>query len=341
MGERGSRSFVFVVPDPAGTVSGGHIYNQQMMDALRRQGCEVEEARLWQAADRMARSECSWFVFDSLYLAPESLSELSQLPLESRSSVFLAHHLESLCPFDGRSGEDVFEGEEWPQLRRFSRVWATSSFMAEYVVAASGGRCSTIMVEPGLDAVQPGSAELHDPPRVLLVANLTPRKAVLDLLLVLADRPRLPDFELRVLGGDLDPQYAESCRSLVAGHPALASRVVFAGAQSPESMSLEYCSGDLLVSAAVVETFGMALQEAMAYGLPLLVRDGGYSGRHLVGQGAGEVHQTVGALADSLLCLLADRQRLSALKRSAHAARPEPQAWSAAAASLVEQLCRG
>lgn len=330
-------SFVFVLPDPAGVVSGGHLYNQRIIQALCDKGCCVEQIELAQAGVRMASSS-SRFVFDSLYLDPEAAVELSRLPLENSASIFLAHHLHSLFPPAGRTAEAVFAEHEWPHLRRFSNCWATSPFMAEYLVAKGIEPRRIVTVEPALEAVEPGRLELEDPPRVLVVANLIARKGVLELLSCLSTESELPAFELRILGGDLEPEYARACRELVAGHPALASRVVFAGTRLPEEMPAEYRRGDLLVSVAAVETFGMALQEAMAHGLPLLLREGGYSGRHLVGRGAGEVHETVEELVVSMLGLLDMTEQLTALKRAARAARPEARSWTDAAVSLLEQL---
>ncbi|MEE2888402.1 MAG: glycosyltransferase family 4 protein [Planctomycetota bacterium] len=330
-------SFVFVLPDPGDVISGGHLYNQRITQALRGKGCRVERIELPQAGGRMA-SSASRYVFDSLYLDPKSLVELSRLPLENSASIFLAHHLHSLFPPDGRAAEAVFAEHEWPQLRRFSHCWATSPFMAEYLIANGVESRRVVTVEPALEEVQPGRLELQDPPRVLVVANLIARKGVLEFLSCLASKSELPTFELRILGGDLEPDYARSCRELAADNPALASRVVFAGTRLPDEMPAEYRSGDLFVSVAVVETFGMASQEAMAHGLPLLLREGGYSGRHLAGRGAGEVHATVEELVVSMLGLLNKTERLVALKRAAHAARPAGRTWTDAAVSLLEQL---
>lgn len=333
-----SEPLVFVLPDAGDVVSGGHLYNQRIIEALRAAGCHVEQIELASAGDRMRSDSPARFIFDSLYLDPGSAAELARLPMENTSAMLLAHHLHSLFPPAGRTADEVFATHEWPQLSRFAGCWATSPFMAEYLVERGIEADRIITVEPGFEATVSGRLELGTPPRVLLVANLMLRKGVLELLMALAECPDLPPFELRILGGDLEPEYARACRELVRSRAELASRVEFAGVRPPDEMPEEYRCGDLLISVAAMETFGMALQEAMAHGLPLLLREGGYSGRHLIDRGAGEVHESVEKLAASLLGLLSEPMRLAKLKRAAHVARPPRRTWDDAARSLLDQL---
>ncbi len=106
----------------------------------------------------------------------------------------------------------------------------------------------------------------------------------------------------------------------------------------PATMPDEYRRADLLVAVAAMETFGMALGEAAACGLPLIVLKGGYSTRHLAAGGAGEAHHTAASLVDSLVALLENRDHLAELERTTNARRPAALSWSDAARSLLGQL---
>ena len=340
---------VFVLPDAGATVSGGHLYNQHIRLALQAVGASLETIELDGAAAGIAAAADGVFIFDSLYLDPESAQQLARLPLEDCNSIFLAHHLHSLHPPTGRSADEVFAQVEWPLLRRFRRHWATCSFAAEYLAGRGIDSRSIVTVEPAWAGEPNASGDpihhepVHEPPRALVVANLVERKGVLELLRELRDANELhplPAFELRILGGDLEPDYAARCRAVVAADPALSERVKFAGAVPPSTMPDEYRRADLLVAVAAMETFGMALQEAAASGLPLFIRKGGYSARHLLAGGAGEVHDTVADLVRALIAALEDGAHLAELKRAANASRPATRSWSDAAKSLLDQLAK-
>jgi len=76
----------------------------------------------------------------------------------------------------------------------------------------------------------------------------------------------------------------------------------------------------------------------MTAGLPVLLRAGGFSGRHLEGQGAGSVHADVPRLAAALLELLRDPRALQALQLEARAHRPPARGWDQVAREVVEAL---
>jgi len=171
-----------------------------------------------------------------------------------------------------------------------------------------------------------------------MVANLCARKGVLELLEELAGGGDLPAFSLQVVGSELEPDYAARCRDHLAAHPGLGERVQLLGPRPAGDMDQLYLDADLFLSAAAMETFGMAVREAMTAGLPVLLRAGGFSGRHLEGQGAGSVHADVPRLAAALLELLRDPRALQALQLEARAHRPPARGWDQVAREVVEAL---
>jgi glycosyltransferase involved in cell wall biosynthesis len=100
-----------------------------------------------------------------------------------------------------------------------------------------------------------------------------------------------------------------------------------------------YRQASVLVSAARMETYGMALQEARRYGLPILAHDGGNTRNHFEDGKNGHLYGAIDALADGCVALMRDGARARALFATAQAMRTDGSyTWQAAAASLVDQL---
>jgi len=104
--------------------------------------------------------------------------------------------------------------------------------------------------------------------KIVLVSRVDPPKRV-DLLLDALDRcgPEMRDVSFRILGEgpDLDRLRDRAAKT----HP----NVVFAG--YVDNVAEELAAADLLLHTCPVETFGMAVLEAMSVNLPALVPDAG------------------------------------------------------------------
>lgn len=106
--------------------------------------------------------------------------------------------------------------------------------------------------------------------RVLVVSRIDPLKRV-DLLLDALERePALGAMQFRILGTGWD---LEKLRERARGRWP---NVVFAGFSS--EVNLEMTRADLLLHLCPSEPFGLAILEAMAAGLPVLVPDSGGAG---------------------------------------------------------------
>ncbi len=106
-------------------------------------------------------------------------------------------------------------------------------------------------------------------PVVLYAGRLSREKGLSSLLRAWR---AVPDGPTLVLVGD-GPRaqvLEEESRDLVA-----AGRVVFAGARSQSELAVLYASADLFVSPSETETFGNAVAEALASGLPAIVASQG------------------------------------------------------------------
>jgi len=145
--------------------------------------------------------------------------------------------------------------------------------------ALGEGRVRLVVNGVDTDRFTPGHQEAGDPPRVLYVGLLTPRKGVLDLIEASrALRDRGVDHELCLLGGipDEGPEAAEPVLAAADGH------AVLLGTRPPEEMPAVYASADAFCLPSWWEAMPLSILEAMASGLPVVATDVGDVARIVV-----------------------------------------------------------
>jgi glycosyltransferase involved in cell wall biosynthesis len=158
----------------------------------------------------------------------------------------------------------------------------------------------------------------HQPPRVLFVGLLTPRKGVLDLLAasrLLRDRG-VP-HELWLLGGTPDEGPAAEAQ-VRAG---LDDGVRLLGTRPPEEMPAAFAAADVFCLPSWWEAMPLSILEAMAAGLPVVASDVGDVARAVADGVSGYVvaPRSPDELADALERLLRDgdlRVRMGAAGRA-------------------------
>ena len=215
---------------------------------------------------------------------------------------------------------------------RVVAVWSAGERALVRVLGAGKVR----LVDNGVDCSRYLDPEPpHDPPRVLYVGLLTPRKGVLDLIeasRLLTDQG--VRHELRLLGGTPDegPAAAEPVLEAARGHATLL------GTRAPEDMPGEYATADVFCLPSWWEAMPLSVLEAMAAGLPVVATDVGDVSR-LVTPACGRVVPvgSPGLVAEALRPLLED---VEARRRTGRAARDRARSTfsSAATATAVGRL---
>lgn len=179
-----------------------------------------------------------------------------------------------LTPSYRASGETV--PEEYTQAER--RVLAVAShvltpghlerrqLMELYAVPEDRIR----VVPRGVDRrfVSPRVRRLDGPPRLCSIGSIKPQKNTVGLLHLLhAVRKRHPGVTLRVIGPVQDEAYAAQVRHEVE-RLGLGDAVTMSGYVPPEDLAAATEDAHLHVSAASCETFGRAIFETLAGGMP-------------------------------------------------------------------------
>ncbi len=241
-----------VAPPLDGPITGGTLYNRFLVEALERTGDEV---RVVESVDA-----CEGFAWvDSLYL-PRVADTWATRPMG-----LLAHYLPSV--FEQLPALTAFETAA---LEHAAHIVCTGSWMQDAVHELSGR--STDLVEPGIHAAAAFADPKPGPIEAVLVGTVTPRKGLLHLLEAIAEAPPRSPWSLTVLGDmEANPAYTAACQAVASSLP-----IRFCGALPPADALQTVARASLLLSAARIESYGMAIAEAQACGVPVIARAGGH-----------------------------------------------------------------
>ena len=273
----------FIHPPLSGPVTGGNRYNQNLIRTAERLGIGLDSVEWSGQADitellAAFESRCDLLLWDSLFL--RNLAEGPNLGGWPRQGL-LVHYLPYTNPLLGDS-----ERVEWQH--RFQRVALGMRFLL-----TTGSRvaadlrqqyphCPVFLREPEVDPAFRGrrGCRVHNHERavrLITVANLLPAKRQRELLEMLARIEA--DWEWHLAGeAGLDPGYADSLRERIR-QLGLTRRVVWHGSLPPDELAGLMASMDLFVCYSAFESYGMALAEAAAVGLPILTTDVGEAER--------------------------------------------------------------
>jgi glycosyltransferase involved in cell wall biosynthesis len=250
--------------------------------------------------------------------------------------VLLAHWLPSLVTSGGAPPAGALSPAEAAALAEADAIVAPSAFMAK-TAAELGAEGPASVVEPGLELAPVPVRTESDVLRAIVVANVVPGKGVLGLVEALAPGMRAGAPMVLTIVGSLahDPAYAASCRARAEGVAAMR----FVGERPHAETLAMIAASDLLVSASRMESYGMALAEARALGVPIVARAGGNAASHVDERAGGRLVADDAALAAE--CLLLARDRAERARRAAAARQGRPavaRSWDAAADDFIARV---
>jgi len=325
------------------------MYDARIVAGLRKAGYDVvvhELAGRFPNPDALARLAASQasaaagrddvLVIDGLAL---SAFETGPTPRQGRTLVLchmpVAEEVGIAAPV-----RESLAAAETERLRRADRIVATSAVVARSL-AARGIPAERIgVVEPGTDPA-PGHATrtpTGDVVRILAVGAVTRVKGHATLVRALARLADLP-WRLRIIGSTrAEPETVRALRSDVA-RAGLGRRVRLDGERPHERVLAAYRTADLFVQPSRFESYGMALAEALAHGLPLVATRVG--GIPATPAGAAALLVPPGdeaALADALRGVIGDAARRRELAEAARRHASELPTWDEAVRRFAREL---
>jgi glycosyltransferase involved in cell wall biosynthesis len=342
---------VFVVPGRLDTLTGGSIYDRRMVEGLRARGWSVDVRELGDGFPRPAPEALAHAagVFASLADGVTAIVDglaLGAMPaiVEQHSRrlriVALVHLPLALEVGLDRDAVRELEASERRALRAAEVVVvtgpSTTGELARYGV--SGDR--VVVVEPGTDPAPLASGGDGVTLQLLSIATLSPGKG--------------HEVLVRALGSIATGDWALTCVGNLTRYPAtvarvrqelraagLAGRVALVGELSGAELESQWSGSDLFVLATLRETYGMAVAEALARGLPVVSTTTG-SIPEVVGPDAGLLVPPGDerALADALSQVIGDAALRARLAAGARRVRDRLQTWDSAAARMSAVLER-
>lgn len=331
-----ARTLCFVVPegldDPA-RVSGGNVYDARLADGLRERGWEL---RMPHAAPDTAAADVGaalaavppggLALVDGLVArwAPDAVvGACARVHL-----IVLAHMV--VAAFPGASPDGV--AAERRALGAAERVIASSGWTAAELLrrgVVAEGRVA--VARPGAFGAPQAAGPVADG-ELLCVGVIAPHKGqdvLLDALALLGEH----EWACTLAGSTTtDPGFAARVREAAARFPG---RVRMPGVLSGGELDRAYRRAAVLVAPSRVESFGMAVADALARGLPAIASDVGGIGEAASGGGALLVRPgDPKSLARALHSWLDDPAVRAGLRAGAEEAALRALRWSDTAARV-------
>ncbi len=309
------------IDDPS-RPSGGNRYDRELASGLRALGWTVREhvagddARLAQSLDDMPD--------DALVVLDGLIGSAAASALESPASrlrLVLLVHLPAGSPSERQVADlvdHVVVTSEW------SARWWRSRY----------GQMPVSVALPGTGAAPP-TAPAADGHRLLCVGAVTAVKGQ-DLLVEALGLIGDLSWTCRLVGSEeIDSSFAAEVRRR-AGKLGIADRITWTG---PMSQGI-YEDADLLVSASRFETYGMAITEAVAHGLPVIVTEVGGVREALGGTGVLVRAEDPEELAAALRVWLTDGDARTRLRAGVGERRHHLPTWEQTVAAVDTALSR-
>jgi glycosyltransferase involved in cell wall biosynthesis len=269
-----------VVPegfDDPGQPTGGNIYDQRACAGLAEAGWDVlvtTVAAAWPVPGSAARTNLARIVsaipdgesvlIDGLIASPAATQ---LLPHTGRIRMTVLLHMPQATALDTHHDAGTQRSER-DVLRAVTGVVATSEWTRQQILTRYAVPAHRVHV------ARPGADRVDAPPRPvrghLMCVGVLGRHKGQDLLVEalagLAER----DWQCVLAGPlDRDPGFVAQLQTRIArlgyGH-----RVRLSGVLVGEALSHAYTTADLLVAPSRLESYGMAVTEALAHGLPVM-----------------------------------------------------------------------
>ena len=343
------RPIVIVVPGRLDTSTGGYVYNRRMVQGLSQCGWSVEVRELDDsfpyptpaALERAARvladlRDGTLVLVDGLALG--AMPEVIEHEAARLRIVALVHLPLGADVSIDRNVAARLEASERHALAAAALIivtgTATIALLARYGIA----RDKIVVVEPGTARAPLARGSGGIPLSLLSVATLNPNKGHEILIEALATVPQR-DWQLTCVGSiTRHPATTERVAATIR-RLDLEDRVTLVGELDAATLDGYYDRADVFVLATLQETYGMAVAEALARGLPVVSTTTGAI-PDLVGAEAGLLAPpgNIEALARALARIIGDGALRAQLAEGARCVRDRLPDWERAYAKMATAL---
>lgn len=259
----------FIVPGGRDVRTGGSIYDRNIADGLRGLGWTVDISGI---DALVSLADGSLAVVDGLAYAtaPQAIDQHAR-----RLRLIALVHLPLALEVGLEPGEaDRLDAVERSVLAAVKHIVVTGERTVDWLEQLGVARRRIALVEPGTvratraRRAEPGRSQAVTV-RLLSVGAITAGKGHESLVRALAPLRNL-DWALACAGSvTRDPATASRVFGLIEAH-RLVDRIVLHGELDDAQLAAAYDAADVFVLATLRETYGMAVAEAIAHGLPVV-----------------------------------------------------------------------
>jgi len=339
-----------LIPGSLDAVSGGCLYDRQLVALLRQRGHQVDVESLPfrsypgslpanldpRLPRRLARGGHDLLLQDelahaALFTANPAIKQKARCPV-----VPIVHHLFCCEPEQSPLLAPLRHRMERRYLRTADALVLASRHAEQCCRGLLSGLPEHVLAPPGADHIGPAVTPEHvsrrsdepGPLKLLFVGNVSARKGLIPALRSLAEI-RDTAWELHV-AGDLRsaPRYAKAARRCLE-QLGLSDRVRLQGRVSDHELRRLYRESHALYMPFAYEGYGIVFLEAMASGLPVLARRG-CGAAEIVRHGESGfllAPEDLDGTAARIRELAGDRERLLAMSHAAREAFLRHPSW--------------
>ena len=272
-------------PGEIDSISGGYIYNKNIIESIRAQSIEVEllnpgtdfpfpsKKSIENCRELFQNIESSSIVIiDSLILGiiPDLIEEFA-----SKFTIAGMIHLPlSLSPDFTNDEKKHIKQNEIESFKHSKILFVTSEYSKSETVRMGIDEAKIHVVTPGINSTIKQKNYPDNPEKILCVSHISSSKGQLDLIKALENLQQF-EWKLTFCGGfDEKDEYYKEIRKRISVS-GMKERIVFTGEIQGLKLEDYYNQADLLILTSYFETFSMVLQEAMAFKLPIISTNSG------------------------------------------------------------------
>ncbi len=269
----------FAVPGALTTLTGGYFYDRRLVEGLRGLGHEIRLVTLpdgfpdpGEAAMRVALAQLQMLPAEMPVIV-DGLA-FGALPTEGVARmaapiIALVHHPLALETGLDAAVAAALRARERDNLGYARHVLVPSPHTKAVLVAEYGVAADKITVlVPGIDRVAEAASVKADPPLILSVGILHPRKGHDVLIAALAAIGDL-DWQAIIVGNPWDAAHVADLGWRIAD-AGMAGRIRLAGAVEMAERDRLYGAASVFALATHYEGYGIVFNEALAQGLPIV-----------------------------------------------------------------------
>jgi glycosyltransferase involved in cell wall biosynthesis len=334
----------FVVPegvaDPA-RVSGGNVYDRRLGSGLSAAGWDVRRSEVEVGSPESARAALAAVPDGGVVLIDGLVAGRAAEAMEDSAArlrlVVLAHMVSASFP----RADPLVIDDERRAFRAAATVIVTSAWTRSQLVARGLMPLERIVVAtPGADRIDAGE-QTGNGSALLCVGVVTAHKGQDILIEALAGMRATPTWRCTIVGStDADPHFAERLAARAA-ELGIEAGITMAGVLEDDALDGAYRACDLLVAPSRVESYGMAIADALSRGIPVVAsRVGGIPLTVAPGRSAVLVRPEPRALGAALERWMTDPALRSRLKGEALRGRTSLPRWTDTVDRVAAALVR-